>query len=160
METTPEIVTRPEQPYVALRTRVPMARLPELGARFPEVFAWVGAHGLAPAGAPFFKYNVIEMEAELEMEAGVPVAAVVEGDNGIVAGVLPAGRYATVTYVGHPQDLVTPTGELLDWGAAQGLKWDADGDRWGCRLEIFLTDPGQQPDMSKWETQLAFRLAD
>ena len=26
--------------------------------------------------------------------------------------------------------------------------------------EIYLTDPGEQPDLSKWETQLAFRLAD
>jgi len=29
-----------------------------------------------------------------------------------------------------------------------------------CRLEIYLTDPSVEPDMSKWETQLAFRLAD
>ena len=34
------------------------------------------------------------------------------------------------------------------------------GDRWGSRLEIHLTDPRQEPDMSKWQTQLAFRLAD
>jgi hypothetical protein len=33
------------------------------------------------------------------------------------------------------------------------------GDRWSCRLEIYLTDPSQEPDMNKWETQLAFRLA-
>jgi hypothetical protein len=53
---------------------------------------------------------------------------------------------------------------LLDWGGGQGLRWDmspADrGERWGCRLEIYLTDPGQEPDISKWQTQLAFRLAD
>jgi hypothetical protein len=35
-----------------------------------------------------------------------------------------------------------------------------NGERWGCCLEIYLTDPGQEPDMSKWQTQLAFRLAD
>ena len=34
------------------------------------------------------------------------------------------------------------------------------GERWGSRLEISLTDPRQEPDMSKWVTQLAFRLAD
>jgi hypothetical protein len=28
------------------------------------------------------------------------------------------------------------------------------------RLEIYLTNPAQEPDMSKWVTQLAFRLAD
>ena len=55
------------------------------------------------------------------------------------------------------------TGALLDWAAEQGLTWDMspadDGERWGGRLEIYLTDPSQEPDMSKWETQLAFRLA-
>ena len=48
--------------------------------------------------------------------------------------------------------------------AEQGLTWDVtsseDGDRWACRLENYLTDPGQEPDMSKWVTQLAFKLAD
>ena len=57
-----------------------------------------------------------------------------------------------------------PPGDLLDWAAGQGLSWDmtpADGgERWGARLEIYLTDPEQEPDMSKWHTQLAFRLAD
>jgi len=33
------------------------------------------------------------------------------------------------------------------------------GERWGSRLEIYLTDPDREPDMSKWATQLAFRLA-
>jgi effector-binding domain-containing protein len=164
MSQAPEIVTRAEQPYVAIRARVRLAELGGLGARFAEVFGWLGTHGLEPAGAPFFKYNLIDMERELEVEAGVPVAATLDGDEHVVAGVLPAGRYATVVHVGHPSELAEVTGALLDWAARQGLRWDmapADGgERWGGRLEIYLTDPSQEPDMSKWETQLAFRLAD
>jgi hypothetical protein len=34
-----------------------------------------------------------------------------------------------------------------------------EGERWGGRLEIYLTDPRDEPDMSKWETLLAVRLA-
>ena len=34
-----------------------------------------------------------------------------------------------------------------------------NGERWGCRLEIYLTDSSQEPDMSKWVTELAFKLA-
>jgi len=34
------------------------------------------------------------------------------------------------------------------------------GERWGSRLEIYLTDPAKKPDLSKWVTQLAIRLAD
>ena len=159
-----EIMTRTEQPYVAVRGQVPMAGLGEFAARHREVAGWLGARGLAPAGAPFFRYNFIDMMRELEVEAGFPVAAATEGGGEIVAGVLPAGRYATLTYTGHPSELVDATRELLDWGAAQGLKWDMTqtgrGERWGSRLEIYLTDPREEPDMSKWVTQLAFRLAD
>jgi effector-binding domain-containing protein len=104
------------------------------------------------------------MMRQLEIDNGVPVAAPVDGDGDIIAGVLPAGRYATVMHVGHPSELIEATKALLDWGAEQGLTWDmspsADGDRWGSRLEIYLTDPREEPDMSKWVTQLAFRLAD
>jgi hypothetical protein len=56
------------------------------------------------------------------------------------------------------------TKALLDWAAAQGLAWDvssdARGERWGGRVEYYLSDPREEPDMSKWVTQLAFRLAD
>ena len=164
MSSAPEIVTRAEQPYVAIRTQVTMQ---DLGTVVPplnqEVFAWLGARGTAPAGAPFWKYNVIDMAAKLEIEAGAPVAAAVAGDDRVVSGVLPAGRYATLTHVGHPSELYAATEALLDWAAEQGLTWDmspgVNGEQWACRLETYLTDPSQEPDMSKWVTQLAFKLA-
>jgi len=149
---------------VAIRGQVSMAEIGAFAVRTPEVFAWLGAHGLPPAGPPFLKYNVIDMARDLEIDNGVPVAAPVEGDAEVIAGVLPAGRYATLTHVGHPSELMAATKALLDWAAAQGLTWDmsplADGERWGSRLEIYLSDPREEPDMSKWVTQLAFRLAD
>jgi effector-binding domain-containing protein len=164
MSSAPEIVTRAEQPYAAIRVRVTMA---DLAAVVPplnqEVFAWLGARGAASAGPPFWKYNVIDMARELEIEAGVPVAAAVAGDDRVVSGVLPAGRYATLTHVGHPSELMAATKALLDWAAEQGLTFDMtpgdDGDRWASRLENYLTDPSQEPDMSQWVTELAFKLA-
>ena len=92
------------------------------------------------------------------------IQAAVGGSVELVAGVLPAGRYATAIHVGHPDSLVGAVAGLLEWADGQGLHWDMtdtpDGERWGSRLEIYLTDPAEQPDMSKWETQLLFRLAD
>jgi effector-binding domain-containing protein len=163
MSAEPEIVTRAEQPYAAIRARVAMAELGTMGARPPDVFAWLAARGLAPAGPPFFRYNVVDMARELEVEAGVPVAVPADGDGHVIAGTLPGGRYATLLHVGHPSGLEDATAALLAWAAGHGLKWDVtpeeDGERWGGRLEIYLTDPAQEPDMSKWQTQLAFRLA-
>ena len=127
------------------------------------MFGWLGAHGHEPVGPPFWKYNVIDMDAELDVEVGVPVATVVAGDDVVGAGVLPAGKYVTVVHTGPPADLEDATRELLEWADAQGLTWDVttgeDGEHWTARLEEYLTDPAQEPDQAKWQTRLAFRLA-
>jgi effector-binding domain-containing protein len=160
----PQIVTRADQPYVAIRGHVTMAEIGAFAVRTPEVYAWLGAHGIAPAGPPFLKYNVIDMTRQLEIDNGVPVAAPVDVDGDMVAGAIPPGRYATLTHVGHPIELMGATKALLDWAAGQGLAFDvspdAVGERWASRVEFYLTDPREEPDMSKWVTELAFRLAD
>jgi effector-binding domain-containing protein len=158
-----EIVDRPAQPYVAIRRTITMQTFAEVADRLPGLFGWLAERGAAPAGPPFFRYLVIDMEGELDVEAGVPVAAPVDGEGEVLSGALPAGRYAATTHVGHPDELIAVTGAFLEEAAARGLTFDATeterGTRWGCRLELLHTNPAEQPDMNKWETQLAFLLA-
>jgi effector-binding domain-containing protein len=165
MLTEPEIIDRPAQPYVAIKAHVTMqtigAVLPEL---HPHVFAWLGQRGIPPAGPPFWKYNVVDMERQMEVEVGVPIGAAADGDDRVLAGTLPSGRYASLQHTGHPDQLFDATRALLDWAAERGLSFDVapdpEGDRWAARLELYQTDPAVEPDMNKWTTQLAFRLAD
>ncbi len=163
--TAPVIAERPAQPYVAIRAQVTMQNIATILVMLhPQVFFWLGQRGIEVAGPPFWKYNVIDMAKGLEVEVGVPIAAPVDGDDRVLAGVLPAGRYATLRYTGHPNGLMGVTASLQQWAAKEGLAWDMtstpDGDRWAARLEIYETNPMVEPDMSKWVTQLAFRLAD
>jgi effector-binding domain-containing protein len=157
----PTVETRTAQPYVAIPVKV---RMEDLASVVPpltdQVFDWLGARGITPVGPPFWRYIVVDMTAELEIETGVPVAGRVSADEGVRTGLLPAGRYATVVHTGHPDTLVAATGDLLDWATERGLEWDADGNRWGCRLEEYLSGPAEVPDMNKWQTRLAFRLRD
>jgi effector-binding domain-containing protein len=165
MLTEPTIIERSAQPYVSIVSSVTMQNIgTTLPALHPEVFAWLGQQGKAPVGPPFWKYNVIDMEREMEVEVGVPTEAELPASGRIIAGVLPAGRYATLHHVGHPSELMEATRVLLEWGAKQNLSWDmtesGPAQKWASRLEIYNTDPREQPDMDKWETDLAFRLAD
>ena len=160
----PAVVTRPPQPYVAIRRVVTMSTLGEIADRIPDVFGWAEQRGLAPTGAPFLRYLVIDMDGELEIEAGVPLATVVDGDADVVADVLPGGRYVTASEVGHPDRLVDVVSDLLEWARDRGLTWDMTttprGQEWGCRLEIYPTDLREEPDMNRMTNELAFRLAD
>jgi effector-binding domain-containing protein len=165
MDVAPEITQRAAQPYAGISTWVTMKDLGSVADRIPEIFGWLSARGVAPAGPPFFRYHVINMERQLLVEAGVPVASAVEADDGDVrGGILPAGRFAVMTHAGAPETLMAATAALLEWAEARGLAWDVSqtdaGEKWGCRVEFYLTDPAEQPDMSKWQTELAFRLAD
>jgi effector-binding domain-containing protein len=162
---TPIVAERPAQPYVAIRAQATMPTMAGILVPLgPQVYAWLGERNIPPAGPPFWKYNVIDMERLLEVEVGVPIAAPADGDERVLAGVLPAGRYATLRHTGHPDELLGVTASLHEWAGREGLTWDVtetpDGERWAARLEIYETDPAVEPDMTKWTTQLAFRLAD
>jgi effector-binding domain-containing protein len=160
----PQITHRAGQPYAGISASVTMATISTVADRLPEIFGWLAARGIAPAGPPFFRYHVIDMERELLVEAGVPVAAPVEAEGNIGPGTLPSGQFAVMTHTGAPNTLIAATAELLAWGEERGLAWDVSptdaGDSWGCRAEFYLTDPAEQPDTSQWQTELAFRLAD
>lgn len=160
----PAIIERTAQPYVAFRESATMQTMDAPARRFPELFGWLEDRGIPPTGAPFYKYDVIDMARELIVEVGVPVASMPDVPDGMIAGVLPAGRYVSVTHVGHPDRLVDVVRAMLAWADERGLTWDKTdtphGEEWGCRLEIYETNPQEEPDMNKWETVLAFRLAD
>jgi effector-binding domain-containing protein len=159
----PKIVEREAQSYMAYGASVTMATVAEvLPPLHPELRSWLAERDIEIVGDPFFKYNLIDMEHHLEVEVGFPVAEIPSVNDRVIGGVLPAGRYVSVVHVGHPAGLRAATGQLLGWAADEGLVFDVTdterGERWGCRLEIYETT--EPPEMSRWHTQLALRLAD
>jgi hypothetical protein len=75
----------------------------------PDVRGWLRSRGVEPAGQPFIRYNVIDMDRQLEVEAGFPVAAPMTGEGQVLAAILPAGRFATLWHTGHPDGLADAT---------------------------------------------------
>jgi effector-binding domain-containing protein len=103
----------------------------------------------------------IDMDGEMDVEFCIPLATAAPGDGRVQAGTLPAGRYATLIHTGHYDGLRDATRYLLTWGEEQGLRWQTEpGGEWRARLETYLTDPSQEPDPARWETQLAILIAE
>jgi len=175
MLTEPVRVERVAQPFLALRTLVTMKDMMHvLPGTIDRLFRWIGENGIAPRGPLIFKYNVIDMDAELEIDIGVPVDASVTGSGDFAVHVIPGGPYLSITYFGpfdteptadgKPDGLYEANGVLIGWARDRGIAFDVEtsprGDVFGSRLEIYKTDIANEPDTSKWETEVAIRLAD
>ena len=115
MLTFPKIIERQPQPYLAIRRIVQRPFGDAVDATLPRLWQWIGAHGVEPVGPPFFKYNLIDMEADMEIEFGVPTDTVLDADAEVVTGTLPGGRYASLTYRGHYDQLMEVTAMLKAW---------------------------------------------
>jgi effector-binding domain-containing protein len=161
MTNEPQILTRAEQPYVGIPATVTMSSMVQaIDSAYPQIFAWLAERGIAPSGPPFIRYLVIDMEADLEIELGVPVQASVEGDEHVRAGVLPGGRYISLLHVGPYDQLIAANAALQEWAERQGATFDSwntsRGSEWRSRYESYITDPSAEPDPSKWEVEVAY----
>jgi effector-binding domain-containing protein len=163
--TTPtyEVVHRPARPAATITKTVTMATMTEIVDAIPPLLDWLAAHGRTPSGPPFLRYLVIDMAADMVVQAGVPVAVPVEGDEHVEPDELPAGDYLTTVHVGPYEGLYGATGALLAHAGRNGLRFDKHpsdaGEVWTSRLEWYETNPVEEPDSSRWVTRLEFRLA-
>ena len=163
MSQEPKIEERAAQHYAGIQATVPMGGISgAVDDAFPELFGWLAGTGTTPAGPPFIRYLVIDMEALLQLEFGVPVAAPVTGSGRIKPGILPAGRYAVLRHSGPYDGLIGANAALQRWAQDHDLEFDVrdtpEGSAWGARFEEYITDPSGEPDPSKWETDVAYLL--
>jgi effector-binding domain-containing protein len=139
------------QPTLSIRGRTTRAQLPAtIGAFLGEVCPFVAQHG-KPAGPPFARYHSV-VEEEMDLEVGLPVITPLSGQGRIAAGELPGGEVALLSYFGPYEGLYAACHYLVDQVAAQGRQ--ASGPLW----EVYVTDPGTEPDPSKWQTDIYLPL--
>jgi len=165
MLTLPEIIDRPAQPYIYVPFTVRMDQM-QIPAQqgFPQLFAHVEKLGLTPEGSAFYNYRRINMRETLDVEAGIALVKAGPEDGAVKSGILPAGRFMTLDWHGHPDALEKVTGMLIGWARLTNQPFDGhtegDDDYFACRLEIYHSDPREVPNMHDWVTTLAFKLKD
>ena len=157
----PSIAAKPDQGCLGIRLVTPFRGMFAVRDRLmEELYSWADRRAIS-YGHTFFRLHVVDMGGLMDVEVGVITDEAVDGHGRVRAGVLPAGRYATLTYVNHGR---RANGLLRDWINEQGLELDyapsPDGERFGCRYEAYLTDPRSERMKTRWQIELAFRLAD
>ncbi len=138
------------QSVVGIRTTARMDELGKvMGPLFGEVFGYLQQQGHVPAGMPLARYHSMD-GGTVDLECALPVASPIAGAGRITAGQLPACTAATVTHMGPYEKLGKTWEALTAWMASEGF--DPAGTPW----EVYVTDPGAEPDQSKWRTDIFF----
>ncbi|MEM6994117.1 MAG: GyrI-like domain-containing protein [Myxococcota bacterium] len=140
------------QPVLSMRFT---AAKEQLAAKFAEVLPAVYGHAMQgeakPAGQPFARYHT--MGEPIDVEAGLPTSQPGVATDAIAVSELPGGPAATTIHRG-PYDGLGDAYEAL-------YAWAKENDRApaGGPWEIYLTDPGAQPDPQQWETKVILPLS-
>ncbi len=167
--TEPSIEQRPALPYLGIAGRVTDGVPALVDKAFPELYAWLGAHGVEPAGPPFIRVRELDANRDpLELVVGAPVEDEVQGDERVRPGALPAGPYLTLTHVGPYRhetlpDLAASRQRLIAFAAEEGIVYSREkshGVTLPCCLERYLIGPPAEPDFTKWETEFACLILD
>lgn len=155
-----EFEERAEQPYAAIPVRATLREWGSVNALVPEILGWLAERNIQPAGALFYRHRVVGgMDEKFEVEVGVPVAAEIHGDGRVVAGAKPEGRYAVRVHHGHPDNIRFTHQDLVAWATEQGSPPVRDGEVWVGMFESYLTNPDDEPDPDRWETELAYLVS-
>lgn len=161
MTDQPRIAARAAQPYVAVTEQVAPDQFPgAIDRGFTEVFGWLAQHAdVSPAGAPLIRYVEVDMDTRLLIDLAVPVDGAPPPDERVRAGTLPAGDYVTLLFRGHYDGLVAANAAVQEWGERQGVRWAMDSPTaWRARIEQYFTNPREEPDPARWETEIAYLI--
>lgn len=161
----PCVIVRDAESYVALAASGPMPRLPEFAPpKLPELHRWMAENGVVPGGPSFFRYRLFDSARHVELEVGSPAVGAITPAGGIIAGELPAGRYAFATHTGPYDRLYDAFLMLEGWMGGRGLTpegvYGPEGARPGCQMEIYRVTPTDEKDPRRWKTDILVKLAE
>jgi len=125
----------------------------EMGRIFGLVMAAVQSQGLEMAGPPFAHYlDFDESTGHTNYMAGAMVTGSAVESEGVVLVTYEKMKVVQAVHTGSYEQLAVSYGKFEKYIETNGL--EATGEV----FEFYLTDPGMEPDQSKWKTLIAFPL--
>jgi AraC family transcriptional regulator len=143
-----------EQPILYIRRQVRRTELPQFFAEcYPRLYGHGAQAGLAIAGQPAARYITVG-PGQWTVDAVMPLRSPAATEGEITAGTLQGGPAAVAIHMGPYEQLEGTYRAVEKWIAERGYRHN--GPPW----EVYVTDPGQEPDSSKWKTEVYWPIAE
>jgi effector-binding domain-containing protein len=147
-----EEVNTPSLTVLTIRTTTPATDISAtLGQAYGKLTAEMQKQGLSFAGPPLAIYHSYSDE-KVDIEAGLQVNKPGKSSGDINAKELPATKALKVDYFGPYNNLKAAYSYIDQW--IKNNNKTVTGPPW----EAYVTDPGSEPDSSKWLTQIYYPI--
>jgi effector-binding domain-containing protein len=119
------------------------------GATYGEIGAFMASQQISQAGAPIAIAHMFdEATRMMDIEIAIPISGTATPPAGLTFGTIPAGKALKHSYTGPYENLEPEWNKLSGYVQCSGAK-----TRYSP-YEVYLTDPGNEPDPAKWQTDL------
>jgi len=136
--------------YASIRRKV---SFPEVGLSMQEMFEtinnFIASSNTEIAGVPFTIYHEMKGE-EIDIECGIPISILIEGNKTIITSTFSSKRCATVNYYGDYQQLEDAHTALQSWIEEREFKLA------GPPVEFYFADPRTEQNPKKWLTKIYY----
>ena len=143
------IKTEPTKQAMAWRGHSSMENIMQtFKEKAPQVYQHILSNGGQIAGPMYGRYHHFT-QTDMDLEIGVFVKEPVAGTGDIQPVEIPGGQVTSQDYYGPY------SGVPGAWNAAH--QWFSESKEWeisGPPMEVYWTDPGEEPDQSKWRTEI------
>lgn len=151
-----------EKPYAAFRREVTQQEIPkEIPPLIGILRNLLHKENIKTNGDCFFRYLSSTASGQIVIEVGFPIEKTDSKFENIEFGSFPAGKYLNVIHMGDYKNLNDAHMYLEKYSKSNNLTLDESttdvGVVWGCRAEIYLTDPDLTPIVD-WKTEVSFLL--
>lgn len=113
------------------------------------VNGFISGQGIEPTGYPMSIVHKWEPESVV-MEMAIPVADSVAVPDSLTIGKISAGSALKMKHMGNYMNLSNTWAAFEDYNAANQVV-----PRW-FPYEVYVTDPGTEPDTAKWVTEIVY----
>jgi len=148
-----QVVIKKVEPQTIASIRAVLPTYGDLGQLYGEIFGYLGSQGITkPAGPTIFICHDSEYkEKDVDVEAGVPIAAAIPGSGRIKVYDLPGMEEAACTiYQGPYENIGEAYNAIMAWTESNGYQIT------GPDRELYLTNPADTNDPNQYVTEIQF----
>lgn len=139
--------------YYAVTNEIPISEMNSefFASGFAEVGQYLGKDAANVTGAPFALYHVWDTENGItKVSLALPVNSELEGNERVVKGMTHEGTVLKAVHMGDYEGTGNVHMAIESHVNSNGLQ--IVGSPW----EVYITDPGSEPDTAKWVTEIYY----